>query len=444
MTDTAEPTAATAEDVDLDDFGLFDPAVQQCPHAYYARMQTDAPVFEAATPAGKLHLVTRYDDVSDVIRDIDTFSSRFDTSGQGSNSELVARMNELYEQEGGYDRIGTMLTVDPPDHTRYRRLVSKAFTPKVIADLEPTIREITTGLIDGMFEVMERDGVVEFVETFAVPLPVTVIAKALNVPDDRLADFKRWSDASIAGIGTNITIEQRLDAEREVIEYQKYFAEQLELRRTEPQDDILTNLLNARIDREDVGPNGEALDDEPLTMAEMLSIIQQLLVAGNETTTKFLTEMARLLCENPEEFTKLKADPSRAKAVGEEALRLSTPTQGMFRVVTGDAEVAGCPLSEGDRAVVMFSAANRDPGVFPDPDAFNPDRDNLTSHLAFGKGTHFCLGAALSRLEGKVAAEELSRRLSAISLAEGNDFAYHPSFMLRGLVRLDVHVEADS
>ena len=438
--DTTTATSETDGTVSLDDFGLFDPTVQQCPHPYYSQMQQEAPVYPAKSPMGDLHLITKYGDVTDVVKDIKTFSSRFDTSGSNYNSELVERMKALYEEEGGYDRIGTMLTVDPPDHTRYRRLVTKAFTPKVIAELEPTVREITSRLIDDVVAVMERDGVVEFVETFAVPLPVTVIAKALNVPDDRLDDFKRWSDASIAGIGTNISIEQRLDAEREVIQFQKYFAEQLELRRTEPQDDILTNLLNARVGHDEVDDDGNALPDVPLTMPEMLSIIQQLLVAGNETTTKFLTEMMRLLGENPDEFAKLQADLSRAKAVGEEALRLSTPTQGMFRIVQDDAEVAGCPLSAGDRAVVMFSAANRDPEVFPDPEAFNPDRDNLTSHLAFGRGVHFCLGAALSRLEGKVAAEELAKRIGSFELAETNDYGYHPSFMLRGLMKLDVHV----
>lgn len=441
MTDTANPNSSS---VDLADFGLFDPAVQQCPHPYYAAMQEQSPVFPAASPMGTMHLITKYADIAEVIKDIGTFSSRFDTSGTNTNSELVTRLKELYEAEGGYERIGTMLTVDPPDHTRYRRLVSKAFTPRVIAALEPTIREITIGLIDDMFAAMERDGEVELVETFAVPLPVTVIAKALNVPDDRLADFKRWSDASIAGIGTNISVDARVEAEREVIEFQHYFANQLEIRKTEPQDDILTNLLNARVDRNEVDDDGNPLNDEPLTMPEMLSIIQQLLVAGNETTTKFLTEMVRLLCENPDEFAKLKADPTRAKAVVEETLRLSTPTQGMFRIVQGDTEVAGCPMSAGDRAVVMFTAANRDPEVFDDPDAFNPDRENITDHLAFGKGTHFCLGAALSRLEGKVAAEELSARLASIELCESNDFAYHPSFMLRGLKKLDIRIRPES
>ena len=431
-----------SEPVDLDDFGLFDPAVQQCPFPYYAQMQRSAPVYEVASPMGPMHLITTYAEVTDAVRDVTRFSSRFDTSGSAGSSELVERMRRLYEQEGGYDRVGTMLTVDPPDHTRYRRLVSRAFTPKVIAELEPTIRSVAGRLIDDLLAAMARDGVVEFVETFAVPLPVIVIAKALNVPDDRLDDFKRWSDASIAGIGTNIGIEERLAAEREVIEFQKYFAAQLEARRSDPQDDLLTNLLQARIDRDELDDDGNPLDDEPLTVPEMLSIIQQLLVAGNETTTKFLTEMMRLLGEHPDQFAELQADPARAKAVAEETLRLSTPTQGMFRIVRDDVALAGCPLHKGDRAVVMFSAANRDPSVFADPDRFDPDRDNLTSHLAFGRGVHFCLGAALARLEGVVAAEELAQRLASFELAEANDYAYHPSFLLRGLMRLDVRATA--
>ena len=440
-------------DVDLEDFGLFDPAVQQCPHAYYAQMQQEAPVFEAAAPGASLHLVTRHADVLEVILDTKTFSSRFDTGGVMPDSDYARRIKELYEAEGGYEKVGTMLTVDPPDHTRYRRLVSKAFTPRVIAALEPTIREITTGLIDELLAATANGEVIDFVEAFAVPLPVTVIAKALNVPDDRLADFKRWSDASIAGIGTNISLDERLEAEREVIEYQHYFAAQLEQRRTDPQDDILTNLLNARIDREVDGiGDDEDVSEDPLTMSEMLSIIQQLLVAGNETTTKMLTEMIRLLGENPAEWEALKAAAvsgddaqleAKAKAVVEETLRLSTPTQGMFRVVTEDTEVAGVQIPAGSRLVAMFAAANRDPEVFEDPDSFQPGRDGALNHLAFGKGIHHCIGAALSRLEGQVAAQELAKRITSAELADSNDFAYHPSFMLRGLKKLDVTIAAE-
>ena len=442
LIDEGNSGAAAADvdpNVDLDDFGLFDPAVQQCPHAYYAKMRDEAPLFEAAMPGASLYLITRYDDVVEVVRDTDTFSSEFDTSGYIS-TELADRMAELYRSEGGYPRVRTMLTADPPAHTRFRRLISKAFTPKVIADLEPTIRQITGSLIDEMLAATADGASLDFVTAFAVPLPVTVIAKALNVPDDRLADFKRWSDASIAGIGTNISIDERLEAEREVIEYQKYFAAQLEARRTAPQDDLLTKLLNARIDRDEDGIDDAEVSEAPLTMAEMLSIIQQLLVAGNETTTKMLTEMMRLLGEHPAEWEALRADPARARSVVEETLRLSTPTQGMFRVVRHDTTIAGVNIPAGSRVVVMYSAANRDEAMFDDPESFCPARDGATNHLAFGRGIHFCVGAALSRLEGKVALEEMSSRLTSFDLAPTNTFEYHPSFMLRGLKRLDLHL----
>ena len=426
-------------DVDLADFGLFDPAVQQCPHAYYAKMQQEAPVFEAAMPGSELYLITRYDDVVEVARDTDTFSSRFDTSSN-LTSELAERMADLYRTEGGYPPVRTMLTADPPAHTRFRRLISKAFTPKVVADLEPTVRDIATGLIDEMLAATADGSSLDFVQAFAVPLPVTVIAKALNVPDDRLADFKRWSDASIAGIGTDISVEQRLEAEREVIEYQKYFAHQLESRRTSPQDDLLTSLLNARINRDEDGI--DAAEADHLTMAEMLSIIQQLLVAGNETTTKMLTEMMRLLGEHPGEWQQLREDPQRASSIVEETLRLSTPVQGMFRVVRRDTTVTGVDIPAGARAVVMYSAANRDSSVFDEPQSFCPGRDGATDHLAFGRGIHYCVGAALARLEGRVALEELARRLSSFELDASNTFEYHPSFMLRGLKRLDLRLRA--
>jgi cytochrome P450 len=343
-----------------------------------------------------------------------------------------AREKMIEVMADGYPRVPTMLTADMPEHTRYRRLVSKAFTPKVIAELEPVIRSITTRLIDSWID----SGRIEFVEQFGVPLPVEVIAHALNVPDSRLADFKRWSDDSIAGIGTNITLEQRLEAELGVNEFQHYFAAELDRRRTEPQDDLLTALLNARIDDDDP----EVADKRELDVPEMLSIIQQLLVAGNETTTKLLTETMRLLAENPDEWTRLKQDPTRAPQVVEEALRLSTPTQGMFRISTKDHELGGVHIPEGARIVIVFASANRDHDLYPEPDGFDPDRDNLRDHLAFGKGIHFCLGAALSRLEGKVALEELSSRLESFSLPDSNEYQYFPSFLLRGLTRLDVDV----
>jgi cytochrome P450 len=410
---------------DLAQFNPFDPDALQCPFPHYARMRDEAPVI-FNEPLG-MYLVTRHDLVLQILRDPDTYSSAFGITGMPLAEDARQRMLDVLEE--GYPRVGTMLTVDMPEHTRYRRLVSKAFTPKVVAELEPEIRAITTRLIDSWI----GDDGLEFVSQFAVPLPVEVIARALNVPDDRLDDFKRWSDDSIAGIGTNISLDERIDAERGVNEFQHYFAAELERRRRHPQDDLLTRLVEARIDDDD-----DVEDKRPLDMPEMLSIVQQLLVAGNETTTKLLTETIRLLCEHPDQWDALRADPSRAPKIIEEALRLSTPTQGMFRISTRDHELAGVQIPKGARMVIVFASANRDADLYEDGDGFDPDRDHLRDHLAFGKGIHFCLGANLSRLEGRVALEELARRIESISLPPSNEYRYFPSFMLRGLERLDV------
>jgi cytochrome P450 len=208
----------------------------------------------------------------------------------------------------------------------------------------------------------------------------------------------------------------------------------------------MTDLVNALIDTDPVpaADGGEPTPGEkrPLEMAEMLSIVQQLLVAGNETTTKAITEGTMLLAQHPEVFAKLQADPAGyAPLVTEEVLRLATPTQGMFRVATRDTELAGVAIPKGSRLVVVYAGANRDPQVWgDDPDRFDPDRPNLKEHVAFGKGIHFCLGAPLSRLEMQVAFEQLGRRIERIELADDNEFRYFPSFMLRGLTGLRVRM----
>lgn len=413
---------------DLATFNPFDPTVLQCPFPHYARMREESPVLWIA-PLG-VYFVTRYDLVTEVLRDQHTYSSLFGGAGMPIPDEHRRKLAEVIAE--GMPRVSTMLTADQPEHTRYRRLVAKAFNPRAIAELEPIVRETAIRLIDSWID----RGRIDFVEQFAIPLPVRVIAHALNVPDDRLDDFKRWSDDSIAGIGTNISIDQRVAAERGVNEFQAYFAEQIDRRRTEPREDLLTNLLNARIDHDDP----EVVDRRPLDMPEMLSIVQQLLVAGNETTTKMLTEMMWLLGENPQQWQMVKDDPSRIDRVVEETLRLATPTQGMFRIVTRDVELGGVAIPAGSRIVIVFSSANRDESMFAGPDAFDPDREGLREHIAFGKGIHYCLGANLSRLEGRVALEELTRRLEGFTLTESNDFAYFPSFMLRGLTRLEIEL----
>lgn len=424
---SVDQSAARASEtgVDLAEFDPFGHQTQQCPHLYYERMRDECPVFRH--DGTTFVFVTRYDDVLDVLRDTETFSSKFGVSSRPDDG-TVDKIRDV--QKEGWPAVPTLLTNDPPSHDRLRRLVSKAFTPRQVARLEPGIVETAEALVDAFID----RGSCEFVTEFAIGLPVTTIARALNVPEDRQADFKRWSDDATVAIGAVISEERRLESARGVLEFQHYFAEQLDNRLSNPQDDILTGLNEARLDEEDGVTGG------PLDMAEKLGIIQQLLVAGNETTTKLLTEAMRLLAEHPEEWRRLQDDPGRAGLVVEECLRLASPTQGMFRLATKDTEINGVPVAKGTMVIAMFASANRDEDVFGDAsDDFDPDRDNLRSQVAFGKGVHYCIGANLARLEAIKALEVLSRRLATIELADPEGIEYEPSFVLRGIKRLDLN-----
>lgn len=414
--------------VSLEGFNPFDPKVQQCPHGYYAAMRDQTPAFHV--PGTDLYLVTRHDLVVPILRDTQTFSNRFGNTGEPPRREVVERLKAVIAT--GWVPVPTMLTVDPPEHTRYRGTVAGYFTPRRVGELRPVVEEICDRLLDGVLGA----GPVDLVQRFAIPLPIEAIAAVLNVPTERMADFKRWSDDSIAAIGTQISDDERVRSQEGIVEFQHYFAEQLDRRKAQHEPDLLTDLVEAEIATDD----GKS---RRLDMAEMLSIVQQLLVAGNETTTKAITEGVRLLAEHPHHWAWLRADPAaHAVPLTEEVLRLATPTQGMFRLVTRDTEIEGVSIPKGARLVVVYSAANRDPSVFDEPDAFDPQRANLKEHLAFGKGIHFCLGAPLSRLEMQVAFEALARRAASVHLVEGAPLEYHPSFLLRGLKRLDVELAA--
>jgi cytochrome P450 len=417
--DPEDPVPTT---IDLTRFNPFDPSIQQDPHPWYHAMRSASPAF--AVPGMPLYVVTRFDLVKELARNTRVFSNAFGGPGESPRPDLVAKLREIQAQ--GWPQIGTMLTIDPPEHDQYRATIQPRFNARLIGALRPQITEIVDRVIDGFV----ADGRVDLQRRFSTPIPVEAIAMALQLPRDRGADIKRWSDASVAAIGTALSDDRRLESQREVVEMQHFMHDQLMTQRAEAREGIVRAIAEGTVPADD-GERG-------LTDAEMISIFQQLLVAGNETTTKLFNEMVKLLAENKEWWWRLKADASLAVPIVEEALRLATPTQGMFRLVTEDTEIDGVPVPAGARLILMYSAANRDPAVFPDPDSFDPGRPNVRDHLAFGVGTHFCIGAPLSRLEAVVAIERLAERWDDFTLAADNRFEYEPSFVLRGLKELFV------
>jgi cytochrome P450 len=409
---------------DLDRFDLFDPVIQQAPHSWYEQMRPAGVHYVAAND---IYLVLGYDLVLEVIRDTETFSSRWGTNREPPPAEIQADYDALMAT--ALPTVPTMLDNDPPGHARYRRLVNRSFTPKMVGRLRPMAEAICDRLIDQWIDA----GRVEFTEAFAVPLPVQVIAHALNVPEERKADFKRWSDDNIAAIGAKLSPQDYLASQRGIVEMQRFFVEQFEARRAagaDASDDLLTDLLHAHQDE----------GEDPLTMPELVRVVQMLLVAGNETTTKFLTETLYHLSQG-DHWQHLRAHPELVPNVVEEGLRLSSPTQGMYRLVTKDVELGGVSIQKGAKLVIMFASANRDEALFGCPHEFQSDRPNARDHMAFGKGTHYCVGANLSRMEGNVAFERLTQRLAAVRVTPDNDLAYAPSFMLRGLKRLTVEFD---
>lgn len=324
----------------------------------------------------------------------------------------------LSDQHRDVNPAESVLFLDPPQHGHYRRLVSRAFTPRRVATLEPRIRELTSGLLDAM----DPTAPVELVDAVTAPLPLLVIAELLGIPGSDRADFRRWSDAVMAA-ATDLTVANATVA----MEMLVYFDAALDLRTTEPADDLLTALVTAEV------------DGERLTRPEQLGFCMSLLVAGNETTRALLSGGILALAEQPDQRAAVARDPSGTPAAVEEALRWVTPIVAMARTATGSAELAGQPIATGDFVLMLYAAANRDEEVFgPDADVFDATR-TPNPHLAFGVGEHFCLGAGLARLEARVFFEEFLRRWPNYELA--GEVVRVPSTLLRQVSRLPILLE---
>jgi cytochrome P450 len=369
-------------------------------------------------------LISRYRDVRDAAMNLEVYSSN-----------LVAVLYKGLEQpellalEGADSgAVDALAIADPPVHARQRKLSNKAFSVQRVAALEPAIRALAETLIGA---ILPRGGArsssADWMHAVAVPLPMTVIARLIGLPSEDIAQLKRWSDAAVGILSGLNTPEQLAEHAGQVSELTAYFVRRVDEAALSPKDDLLGDLVRA------------CEGSEALTRAEVVSILLQILTAGNESTTSLIGSALQLLLENPHIEARLRADRTLLEPFIEEALRLESPFHGHFRLVRRDTEVAGQPLPMGSRVMLLWGAANRDGDEFPEPDAIDLARPNARAHLAFGFGIHHCIGAALARLETRVTLETLLARTSA--LRRGNATISHvPSLLIRCLATLPVEL----
>lgn len=428
MTTTSQPS--------IDDLVARKQEAIGCPYPAFAELREHDPIsFNEALGAW---IVTRYDDVTTILHDTERFSSLMPTGPQAVGGVLATAMAELAQDPemaetfqsvmGNRSRAAVLLNADPPEHRRQRVLVNGAFRPSNIKDLEPRMVEVAHALLDDIVDAPGERQSVEIVQRFCVLFPMTIIATALGVGDDDLGRFKRWSDDVVMPVGNHApSVDQVRGYLTSSREFADYFRAKLAERRREPLGDVISDVANAE------------LDGEQLSEAEMLSMLQQFLVAGNETTTNLLSNIVRHFAEQPDLQERIRNDRSLIPGLVEEALRYQAPVGGLFRQAKVDVEVSGTTIAAGEHCWLLYASANRDATRFAEPDAIDPCRENLRDHLAFGHGEHFCIGASLARAEGRIATEALLDRLADITLADGNTFPFNDTFVLRGMQAL--HVE---
>jgi cytochrome P450 len=399
-------------------FNPFDPAFRTNPYPTYHRLLHEDPIHQG--PFETL-VFSRYADCVSILRD--------------ARSSSDARNSAAFQQEGNDALVDTteeqvlgvqpFLFLDPPDHTRLRGLVSKAFTPRVVEALRPRVQEI----VDELLGRVRRRDQIEVIEDLAYPLPVQVICEMLGVPAEDHVTFRAWSRELARSLDPEDVLPPEVqERRRRTIEsFADYFRSLIERRREDPREDLLSCLIA-------VEEEGDKLSPE-----ELLSTCILILVAGHETTVNLIGNGLLALLRHPDQLHLLRLDPSLAKTAVEEVLRFDPPVQMTGRTALEDMEVGGATIRRGQQSILLLAAANRDPSVFAKPDEFDIGRrDN--PHLAFGFGIHYCLGAPLARIEGEVALTTLVRRFQGLQLRVERP-EYKENIVLRGLAALPVTFE---
>src|SRR2546425_804761 len=361
------------------------------PYPAYRAMRERSPVCRDAS--GTHWVVTGYTEARTVLTD-----PRFGEAA-GRGGRIRVSLTSVEGPDGLPGRVETMLSQDPPEHTRLRRLVSKAFTPRAVEKMRPLIQEIVNELLDGLAGHAEFD----LVSELAWPLPVIVIAEMLGIPREDRGRFKRWSDAMVATLGGDYSsLDEARRSNEELVDYvSRVIAD----RRKQPRDDLISRLVAAE-------ESGQRMSED-----EMLGTVALLLVAGNETTTHLISSGMLVLLRNPAQMARLREDPSLLPSAVDEMLRYTGPVHTTRRQAGEDVPLGDARIRRGEVVVGILAAANRDPNKYEDPDRFDVAR-NPTDHVAFGDGIHFCLGAALARLEGQIAIGTLLRRFPNLQLLD--------------------------
>jgi cytochrome P450 len=403
--------ATTEEELPLA-FNPFDPEFRANPYPTYARLRAEDPVHES--PLG-FKVLTRYDDCTALLRDPKG-------SSDDTKSPMFRELVESGDVDGEMAGRRPFLFMDPPDHTRLRGLVSKAFTPRSIEQLRARAQQ----LADELVTAMAGKETVDIISDLAYPLPLTIISDMLGVPREDEERFRGWSHALARSLDPEFLLPPDAIAAREkaIDEFEDYFLELFADRRKSPRDDMLTRLVEAE-------EAGDKLSEDELTSTCVL-----LLVAGHETTVNLIANGVLALARHPDQRARLHDDPSLAKSAVEEVLRYDPPVQMSGRLALEDIELPSTTLPKDGFAITLLGAANHDGEQFPDPDGFDITR-TPNAHISFSLGHHFCLGASLARMEGQVALTTLLRGHEHFELAT-DALTYKENLVLRGLTALPI------
>lgn len=413
-----------ATNPDISQISLLDPATQSNPFPAYEVIQAYPGIYRM--PETGFYIVARYADLRAVLTDPETYSNEVDRASlQGP--ENAAWLHD-YLEEHGWPHIATLQRTDAPEHSRYRKLVDRTFTVATVKALTPHIRDIANGLIDRFAD----RGEAEFIADFATPMPGVILAEQMGLDASQVGTFRKWADAMLAPASRIMTRDElRANADIE-LEAQHFLAKMFEDRRQSPQDDLVSRLVHAH--------QG---DEAPLTMAELQSIMSQLIGGGFESTTTTLGHALLQLIRHPEQMAALRADEGLIRGLVDEVIRYESPTQGLRRRTTRDVELSGTLIPKGSVVIVRYGAANRDPAKFECPHAFDMMRKNAAQHMGFGAGVHFCIGAILARAEISEGILAVLRRLDNIQLARPlQEPVHHPNFLTLPLRELPITFSA--